>query len=275
MKIGLTLPSFVEDPEIPIAVAREAERAGIDGVFVFDHLFRRAADGARRPALEGLTLLGAVAAETERINVGTLVARASLRPAATLAAGLETAQRISRGRVIATIGAGDEESRDENEAFGLDFATMTERVDWLRAAVDSARGRGFPVWVGGTAAAVRRVAAERADGWNRWGGPAARFAEQAEEMRRAVGDRRFTVSWGGLVVLGADERTAEAKAQRLQAGAHVLVGSPSRVAGELRAYCDAGAEWIILGPIDSTDVENAELVAAVGALLGSRRDSAE
>ena len=39
-RVGLTLPSFVEDPEIPIAVARAAEAAGLDAVFVFDHLWR-------------------------------------------------------------------------------------------------------------------------------------------------------------------------------------------------------------------------------------------
>ena len=80
VRVGLTLPSFVDDPEIPIAVARAAEAAGLDGVFVFDHLWRGDPPN-RRPALECFALLGAVAAETSRIHVGTLVARATLRPA--------------------------------------------------------------------------------------------------------------------------------------------------------------------------------------------------
>ena len=74
-KLGITLPSFVDDPAVPIGVARAAEAAGLDGVFVFDHLFRRSRDGSRRPALEGPTLLAAVAAATERIHVGVLVVR--------------------------------------------------------------------------------------------------------------------------------------------------------------------------------------------------------
>ena len=49
MKIGLTLPSFVTDPDVPLVVARAAEAAGLDGVFVYDHLFRRAPSGVRRP----------------------------------------------------------------------------------------------------------------------------------------------------------------------------------------------------------------------------------
>ena len=57
MKVGLTLPSFVDDPSIPLSVARVAEDAGVDGVFVYDHLFRTRADGTRRPSLEGVALL--------------------------------------------------------------------------------------------------------------------------------------------------------------------------------------------------------------------------
>src|SRR6185369_7335131 len=115
IKVGLTLPSFVEDPDIPIAVARAAEDAGLDAVFVFDHLWR-GDPPSRRPALECFTLLGAIAAETSRIGV------------ATLANALSTAQKVSGGRLLAAIGSGDSQSRAENEAFGLDFGTMAQRV---------------------------------------------------------------------------------------------------------------------------------------------------
>ncbi|MGZ8765878.1 MAG: LLM class flavin-dependent oxidoreductase, partial [Acidimicrobiia bacterium] len=126
VKIGITLPSFRDDPEIAIAVAVAAERAGVNGVFAYDHLFRVAADGRMRPALECTTLLGAVAAETSRISLGTLVARATLRAPATLAVALDTIQRVSGGRLLAAIGAGDSESRPENESYGLGFGTRAE-----------------------------------------------------------------------------------------------------------------------------------------------------
>src|ERR1700759_3631525 len=148
VNIGLALPSFVEDAEIPITVARAAEAAGLDGVFVYDHLWRGDPPN-RRPALECFALLGAVAAETERVQIGTLVARASLRPAATLANSFDTAQRVSSGRLIAGIGAGDSQSRPENEAFGLRFGTLVDRVSALHDAVRATAGHGFPVWVGG------------------------------------------------------------------------------------------------------------------------------
>src|SRR5262249_40049239 len=136
-KLGLTLPSFVDDPEVPITVARAAEKAGLDAVFVYDHVFRDHPP-PRRPALECFALLGAVAAETSTIALGTLVARATLRPPAVLAHCFDTVQRVSNGRLIAGIGSGDRHSRAENESYGLEFGTMSDRVDALHDAVHAA-----------------------------------------------------------------------------------------------------------------------------------------
>ncbi|MEX2255812.1 MAG: LLM class flavin-dependent oxidoreductase, partial [Acidimicrobiia bacterium] len=133
MKLGLTLPSFVRDPEIPLGVARASEDAELAAVFVYDHLFRVGADGTRRPALEAVALLGAVAQATSTISVGSLVFRAGLRPPASLGAAIQTADRIAPGRVLATIGAGDSQSREENVSFGLGFGTMADRIATLRA----------------------------------------------------------------------------------------------------------------------------------------------
>ena len=110
MKVGLTLPSFTEDPETPLRVAAAAEAAGVDGIFVYDHLFRIGRNGEMRPALECTALLGAVAAETTRITLGTLVVRATLRPATTLATALDTVVRIAGPRLIVGVGAGDEDA---------------------------------------------------------------------------------------------------------------------------------------------------------------------
>jgi alkanesulfonate monooxygenase SsuD/methylene tetrahydromethanopterin reductase-like flavin-dependent oxidoreductase (luciferase family) len=238
-KIGLTLPSFVEDPEIPIRVARAAEDAELDAVFVFDHLWRGEPPN-RRPALECFTLLGAVAAETTNIRVGTLVARATLRPSATLANAFATAHRVSNGRLLAAIGSGDSQSRSENEAFGLDFGTMAQRIDALHNAVRAASGRGFPVWVGGHAKQVREVVAV-ADGWNGWGGEPDEFAAQAAMVREIA--PTATLTWGGL-------------ARPRQEGADGL-------ANRVRPYAEHGAEWLIIGPIDSSNAENAGVLGEV------------
>jgi alkanesulfonate monooxygenase SsuD/methylene tetrahydromethanopterin reductase-like flavin-dependent oxidoreductase (luciferase family) len=263
VKLGLMLPSFVDDPGVPLAIAREAEAAGLDGVFVYDHLFRRAADGTRRPALEGTTLLAAVAAATTRIAVGALVFRATLRPPAELAAALDTVQRVAGPRVLPTVGSGDHESREENETFGLAFGSMDERVEALRATVLGTRDRGYPIWVGGHSGAVRALAAETADGWNRWGGGADRFAIEAAALRGLAAREPFTCSWGGLFVLGDDDDAAAEKAARLHASPGTIVGGPRRVADALLLYAEAGADWAFVGPVDSSDPRNATLLGEV------------
>jgi alkanesulfonate monooxygenase SsuD/methylene tetrahydromethanopterin reductase-like flavin-dependent oxidoreductase (luciferase family) len=243
LKVGLTLPSFVEDPEVPIAVAHAAEDAGLDAVFVFDHLWRGDPPN-RRPALEGLTLLGAVAAETSRVQVGTLVARATLRPPATLANAFMTAQRISGGRVIAAIGAGDSQSRAENVAFGLPFGTMAERVAALHDAVRACTAHGFPVWVGGRAAQVREIVAV-ADGWNVWDTTPDRFEKQVALVRDISPDA--TITWGGL---------ARPKDEGVDG-----------LANRLRPYVEIGAEWLIIGPVDSSNPDNAARLGDLRAAL--------
>jgi alkanesulfonate monooxygenase SsuD/methylene tetrahydromethanopterin reductase-like flavin-dependent oxidoreductase (luciferase family) len=263
VKLGLTLPNFRDDPEPALAVACAAEEAGLDGVFGFDHLFRRSRHGDLRPALEGLTLLGAVAAETRRIAFGPLVARASLRPAATLAGALDTLARIGPGRLVAAIGAGDSQSRAENETFGLPAGTLGTRVATLERAVEATIDRGYPVWVGGTSTSVGAVAA-RADGWNRWGPTLERYEHEVKAVREMHTREPFTVSWGGLFVLGASERDARAKAERLGNPPETTVGDPERVAEVLRAYSAAGADWTIIGPVDSANPDNA---AVLGELV--------
>jgi hypothetical protein len=83
--------------------------------------------------------------------------------------------------------------------------------------------------------------------------------------------RQFTPSWGGLVLVGGTEADAEAKRARRNPSPGVIVGGPERVADRLRPYVDAGAEWLILGPVDSSDPDNASILGEqVLPLLPSR-----
>ena len=182
------------------------------------------------------------------------------RPPATLAAGLETLARIAPGRLVATLGAGDSQSHDEDVSFGLAAGTFESRVGALEAAVATTIDRGYPVWIGGASVGVGAVAAARTDGWNRWGGPLERFEAEARAVLDAHVRDPFTVSWAGLFVLGADEREARAKSRRLDVGRDATVGGPEKVAETLRDYAAAGAQWAIIGPVDSSDPDNAAVV---------------
>ena len=68
-------------------------------------------------------MTAAVAPPPSRVAVGTLVARATLRPPAALRAAFDTLARIAPGRIIAGLGAGDDESIAEDSAFGVLPAT--------------------------------------------------------------------------------------------------------------------------------------------------------
>jgi|GEM_PF-111731 len=290
VRIGLTLPSFQSDPERVLAVARAAEDAGLDGVFAFDHLFRRRGDpetGERRPALELLTTTAAVAAATTRIAVGTLVARATLRPPAMLRAGFDTLERIGPGRIVAGVGGGDDQSLAEDRAFGVlagDPAPAGSggrpaqdagayRLARLEATVEALAGRPYPLWVAGVSPAAVRLAAARAGGWNRWGGGPSAFATAVERVRAEVANchrdpEAFTCTWGGLAVLA--ETAAEAAAKRERLGGDrpgIVSGDPAAAAEQIAAYAAAGAAWVILGPIDSAEPSNAAVAGEAARLL--------
>ncbi|HYA67838.1 MAG TPA: LLM class flavin-dependent oxidoreductase, partial [Acidimicrobiales bacterium] len=113
LRVGVTLPSFRDDVAALEAAAR-AEAAGLDGVFVFDHQWPLGRP--ERPAISSFPLLGAVAARTDRVALGPLVARVGVVPDALLVAQMASLALIAPGRVIAGIGTGDSMSAPENRA---------------------------------------------------------------------------------------------------------------------------------------------------------------
>ena len=136
MKVGITLPTFEPTAAAALATARAAEGAGIDGVFVFDHLWR----GARRsrPALSMYTVLAAVATGTRRIRLGSLVARVGFLPDRLIAESFFSLQELCGHRLVAALGIGDAKSVSENEAYGIAWPAVAER----RAAAPKASKPG-------------------------------------------------------------------------------------------------------------------------------------
>ncbi|MGH2654634.1 MAG: LLM class flavin-dependent oxidoreductase, partial [Actinomycetota bacterium] len=134
MKVGVVLPLFSGDPAKVVAAAVEAEALGFDGVFAFDHFFPPGG-ASDRPALEAFATLGAVAAATERVRIGTLVARASLRPVGLLAKSASWLDAASGGRLVLGIGTGDPIDRPEHEAYGIPMLDKAERRVHLEETV--------------------------------------------------------------------------------------------------------------------------------------------
>ena len=250
-KISVTLPQFRNDAAPMLEAARRAEAVGFDGVYVFDHLFPLGSPD--RPIFEGFVTLGAVAASTSSITIGTLVIRAPMRPAWTTAKAAWSAQAISGGRLTLGLGAADSMSKPEFEAYGLPFGTVAERIDAVRDTISALHAPELQLpgvappktWIGGRSATVRAAAAEFADGWNAWGGNAEQLFIEGEEIRRQAG-RPFEVSWGGQVLLAPDqEALADRLAERDDAD-RLVAGTPETVAEQLQRFMDAGADELVL-----------------------------
>jgi alkanesulfonate monooxygenase SsuD/methylene tetrahydromethanopterin reductase-like flavin-dependent oxidoreductase (luciferase family) len=249
VRLGVTLPQFRDDPEPAIAVARRAEAVGIDGVFVFDHLWPL--HQPERPALHSLTLLGALAAETSRVTLATFVARVSLLPDAVLVHTLHSLHRMLDGRrFIAGLGTGDRNNRDENLAYGVGFPPAEDRARQLVDCCRRLRELGVPTWVGGDSDRVRRIAAAEADGWNAWGLSAGQFASLAAGMPTEV-------TWGGQVLIGRTPDDAEEKLERYGTRPGLVHGTVDDLRRHLSALKEAGASWAVCSPLDIGTADDA------------------
>ncbi len=198
MKVGVTLPQFRDEADTALAAALRAEELGLDGVFCFDHLWPMGQPG--RPALSLGPLLGALAATTSTIAIGTLVARIGLLPDEVLVDVLCGVQAISGGRLVAGLGTGDTLSREENEAYGIPFEAAAVRRQRLATVATAVRAAGAPVWVGGgrpEMVALARATGAAVNVWQVDARPVVGLAAQGVE-----------VTWGGPVGDTVAEATA-------------------------------------------------------------------
>lgn len=244
-RIGLTLPQIGAPYAEVLEITRLAEGAGFDGVFLFDHLWPL---GARhRPILECWMTLAALTQATERVHLGTLVTRVTVRNPGLLAKMAATIDQIGGGRLILGLGAGDDLNRQENEAYGLPFYDRAHRETSLREAIividrlwrerdPSFSGEIYrlqeatlepkpvrrprpPIWVGGRSAAARRVAADLADGWNLWGSSRETFAAGVRDLRddaRQAGRDPAAIAptWAGNIIVAENRAALEAAVER-------------------------------------------------------------
>jgi F420-dependent oxidoreductase-like protein len=142
-KLGVQLPNFSGfDPadlfEHVAGLATAAEDAGFHSVWVMDHFFQLPPlGGPDQPMLEAYTLLGALAARTQRVQLGTLVTGVTYRNPGILAKIVTTLDVISRGRAILGIGGAWYDL--EHQGLGIDYPADRVRLDMLEEAVQVCR----------------------------------------------------------------------------------------------------------------------------------------
>jgi probable F420-dependent oxidoreductase len=172
------------DPRVSIEVARAAEAAGWEALFVWDHL----AFAWGSPSADPWVVLAAVAATTSTIRIGTAVTPVARRRPQVLAQTVASLDVLSGGRVIFGVGLGGsrsefskfgEESDDRARAERLDEGLGVLRALWSGGEVTHAGAHytvdrvalaprpvqeDVPIWIGGNRPASLRRAA-RWDGW--------------------------------------------------------------------------------------------------------------
>ena len=211
---------------------------------------RRRGDGA----LECFALLGAVAAETRRVQLGTLVARAALRPPAIARArtrhGAARQRRPAHRR--ARCGRQPDQGRERSVRPRV---RRRRRRAWRRSmAAVQARSTAAAIRCGSAASAPACARSSRAPtAGTRGVGPPPRSRAERRSVREVA--PAATLTWGGLVLLGRDDEHAAEKARTAPGrAARRSSGGPDRVArAAARRTRMPARRGSIVGPLDATD----------------------
>ncbi len=287
MRIGLQLPEVEREYGwIEIRdIATTAEEVGFDSIWVGDHLlFRDPTTGTRGP-WEAWSLLAGLAAVTDRVELGPLVAATSFHSPAMLAKKAATVDEISGGRLLLGLGAGW--NLAEYEAFGFPYDNRVSRFreaftvirTLLRKGHIDFEGRHYvirdcellprprpdiPLMVGSNGPRMLRIVAPHIDMWNSW---FVWFDNRPEELSSLIGELEDACRETGR---NPDEieKTAAVYVQ-LSRGDGRVAGSETRpkaapitgdhetIAERLSAFSSAGMSRIqvVLDPIDVAAVE--------------------
>jgi probable F420-dependent oxidoreductase len=269
------------------AMARLAEEVGLDSIWVGDHLLYDLPGGRKGP-WEAWSLLAALAAVTERVELGPLVAALPFHNPAVLAKKAATVDEISGGRLILGIGAGW--NQVEFEAFGLPYdrrvARFAEsftivrtllgegRVDWrgeFYNLVDCellprpSRPGGPPLLIGSNGPRMLAMTLPYVSAWNSWysdfdndPGRVAALIARIDDACRKAGRPPQEIAKTVAVYIGFTDTPSR------RTGGSPLVGTVDDIADSLRVIAAAGVDHIqaVLDPIVPETIEKLGEIAA-------------
>jgi alkanesulfonate monooxygenase SsuD/methylene tetrahydromethanopterin reductase-like flavin-dependent oxidoreductase (luciferase family) len=282
LRVGVQLPEV--ERRTPwdeyVAMARAAEAAGFDSVWLGDHLLYRDDAQDERGPWDAWSLLAGLATVTTRVRIGPLVACTAFAPPALLARKAAAVQEMSGGRLVLGLGAGW--NRAEFEAFGLPFdrraARFIEAFDVIRRLLDGEHVRvagdfthlvdavvlPLPqqrptLMVGSIGERVLRATLPHVDAWNCWcswfGNTPDGFAEQNErvsQLAAEVGRDPSAVVRTATVFVAVDDSGAA----RTNADLVPVTGSAAAIADRLREFEAAGVDevFLVVTPITESSI---------------------
>ena len=296
-----TEPQQGADYDTLLAVAKATEELGFDAFFRSDHYLRIGAGDPGPGPTDAWATLAALARETERVRLGTLVSSATFRLPGPLAVTAAQVDRMSGGRLELGLGTGWYEA--EHVTHGIPFPPVGERFERLEEQLEiltglwrtpdgerfSFRGRHYalegcpplprpaqrphpPIILGGAGPRrTPRLAARFADEFNVAFRSVEETGAQFERVRDACREAgrdpaELTLSVAQTVCCGRDEDELERRAAAIGQDRDRLVrglaGRPDQVVGRLQVFGALGATRVYLQVLDLHDLDHLELLAA-------------
>jgi probable F420-dependent oxidoreductase len=294
VRIGIQLPEVEREVRWPeyVDMARAAEEVGFDSIWVGDHLLYRDDGQGERGPWEAWTLLAALAASTQRVDLGPLVACAAFHPPGLIAKMAATLAEVSGGRFVLGLGAGWNE--DEFRAFGLPFDRRVSRFEESFAIVRgllagervTLEGRHWQVedavlipapatsprlMIGSNGPRMLAITLPHVDAWNSWyedfGNSADEFAklnDRISDAARAAGRDPAEIQRSACVLVVLDGADG---GRQVTPEVPPLTGSPREIAASLHELGEAGADELIL-VVDPISERSIRRLGEVVALLG-------
>ncbi len=271
LRVGIQLPEVERDVRWPecLAMARAAEAVGFDSIWLGDHLLFRGDGRPERGPWEAWTLLAALAAATERVTLGPLVACVGFHPPGLLAKMAATVDEVSGGRFVFGLGAGW--NATEFRAFGIaydhraarfaeSFAIIRELLAGKRASLDGEffqahdavllphPHRCVPLMIGSNGPRMLALALPHVDAWNTWydsyGNSVDGFAalnQRITDTAVAAGREPQDIARSACVLVAVDPAASERPSSPEAPGV-----APERLEEHLRELAEAGADEVIL-----------------------------
>ncbi len=269
------------------SIARTAEQAGFDSVWLGDHLLYRDADGSSRGPWEAWTTLAGLAEATERVALGPLVAATAFHHPFMLAKQAATVDEISGGRLVLGLGAGwnEVEFAALDAPFDHRISRFEEAFTILRTLLHDgyidfqgeyltareaellprpARRGGPPILVGSTGPRMLAATLPYAAAWNAWyadtgnspGGVAA-LRNVVDRATREAGRDPGSIERTVAVLVrmpGGTGRVMGDTDPRM--AVPPLEGSPEVLAEGLRAYAREGIGHVqlVVDPITESSI---------------------
>ncbi len=281
---------------------RRIEDLGFDWISIWDHFYGATGRPDDSECLEAVAMHAALALETARVSVGSLVYSIGYRHPAVLAKAVTTIDQLSNGRAAFGLGAGW--AKVEYQAYGIDFPSDGTRLDQLEEGIQIVKGllhgertsfqgtyfscddaandprpvqAHLPIWIGGGGEKrTLRIAARYADGWNVPFVSPAEFARKravlsahCDDLGRDLAAIRCAVNVG----LAWTDESLSAQFGKIAetVGPGCLTGSDDEVIDRIGQYVEAGADQVNIALRAPFDLDALERLATTLGLtpLGS------